>query len=122
MILDPYELRKLAYEMQTPANEVFEQKLLELHNKHLTNNHHVVLIPQFWSETVFYGLQKMIEQAPQITFGSILDVESKLRVFTTPSLVLIEGMKLKLYNEIDTLILETIECLANGVKKPFFMT
>lgn len=122
MILDPHELRKLAYEMRTPANEVFEHKLEELHNGHLVNNHHVILIPQFWCETVFYGLQKILEEFPQMTFGSILDVKSKLRVYTIPSLVRIEEIKIELYNEIDTLILDTIERLLNGTKKPFFMT
>jgi len=122
MILDPNELRKLAYETRTPAAEVFEHKLEELHNLHIVNNHHLIVIPQFWCETVFYGLQKILEEFPQMTFGSILDVKSKLRVYTIPSLVVVEEMKIKLYNEIDTLILDTVERLSSGTKKPFFMT
>jgi len=121
MILDPQELRRMSYETSTPANEMFEQKLAELHGKYLINNHHVILIPQYWAETVFYGLQEMIEEFPQIAFGSILQHKNKLRMHTIPSVVRIEEMKVELYCKIDALILETVERLLKGTKKPFFM-
>jgi len=120
MILDPHELRRLSYEVDTPAGAVFEHKLEELHNKHLINNHHVIMIPQYWCETVFYGLQEMIEEFPQITLGNILQRKNRLVISTIPSTTRIEEMKIRLYCKIDTLILETIENLLQSPRKPFF--
>lgn len=121
MILDPTELRLLARELDTPACGLFEQKLHKLHGAHSINNNSIILIPRYWSEIVFNGLHKMLEEFPRLKFGSIFETGNKLKVYTVSTTVSLEELKFELYNNIDTLILASIEQLINGVKKPFFM-
>ena len=122
MILDPSELRMLAREMDSPSCEMFEFRLQELYDSRTVNEFNVLLIPRFWSETVFDGLRDMVKEFPNLKFGSIVETSGRLRITTIPATGPIEVMKLKLYNKIDTLVLETIDHLLKGDKKPFFMT
>jgi len=122
MIMDPYELRMLSREMDSPTCEAFELRLKVLHNSHMLHNNNLLLIPKFWCETVFVGFQEMIKEYPNLKFGSVIETKARLRVYTVPSTGSLETMKLKLYNKIDTLVLETIDRLLKGDKKPFFMT
>ncbi len=122
MIMDPRELRMLGHKMNSQAGAAFEQKLIKLHAAHLMNSSSLVIIPQFWCETIFYSIEEMLEEFPQLKLGSILEVKNKLRLYTIPSATILEKMKVELYNKIDTLILDTVGSLLKGSKKPFFMT
>ena len=122
MILDPRETRALCREMDSPVAKVFEDRLVKLHSEHIMNSSCTVLIPRFWCETVLTGVEEILEQYPRAVFGSILEMKNRLRVYTIPAAVTIEQIKVELYNRIDTLILESVERIANGAKKPFFMT
>ena len=122
MILDPRQLRFLSREMDSPACEIFESKLQDLHYRNKIDSSNMVLIPRFWSETVFYGIQKMLKELPNLKIGSIVELKNRLRIYTIPTTGRIEVMKIKLYNEIDTLALETIDRLLEGDKKSFLMT
>lgn len=120
MILDPQETRALCREMDSPIAKTFEERLVKLHSAHLTSKHCTILIPRFWCEAVFAGVKKILEHHPNATFGSIFELQNRLKIYTIPASVTIEQIKVDLYNKIDTLILESVERLANGAKKPFF--
>ena len=122
MIMDPHELRMLSLEMSSPTCEVFESKLKALHSAHMLHNNNLLLIPKFWCETVLIGFQEMIEEYPNLKVGSIIETKGRLRLYTVPATGPLDKMKLKLYNKVDTLMLETIDRLLKGDKKPFFMT
>jgi hypothetical protein len=121
MILDPTELRLLARELDTPACKIFEQRLHKIHAAHSMNSNSIILIPRYWSEIVFNGVHKILKEFPRLKFGSIFETGNKLRVYTVSSTISLEELKFELYNNIDTLILASIEQLINSVKKPFFM-
>lgn len=121
MIMDPHELRMLSLEMDSPACKVFEFNLKELHGKHMLHNNNLLLIPRFWCEAVLVGFQEMIKEYPNLKVGSIIETKGRLKLYTVPATGPLEMMKLKLYNRIDTLVLETIDRLLKGDKKPFFM-
>jgi hypothetical protein len=121
MIIDPHEIRLLSQEIGTPSDDVFEKKLVGLHSSRRLNSSNLVIIPSFWCETVFYGIQEMIKEVPNAKFGSILEFKNRLRLYTIPAAAVVEELKVKLYNKIDTLTLEAVENLMKGHKKPFFM-
>ena len=120
--MDPHELRMLSLEMDSPECKAFELKLKALHNAHMLHNNNLLLIPKFWCETVLIGFQEMIEEYPNLKVGSIIETKGRLKLYTVPATGSLDKMKLKLYNKVDTLMLETIDRLLKGDKKPFFMT
>jgi hypothetical protein len=121
MIIDPREIQILGREMSTASDDVFGKKLVELHKSHKLNTTSIVLIPEFWCETVLYGVQEMVKEIPSIKLGSILEFKNRLRLYTIPAYAVVEELKVKLYNKIDTLTLDAVETLMRGTKKPFFM-
>lgn len=121
MILEPHHLWRLTREMDVPATEMFEQKLTDLHNKHVLGNTGKILIPRYWAETVYYGLKKMIDEFPQIRFGSIYADSNTLKIYTVPSHGPVEAMKFEIYNQIDALIIETINKLLKSPKRSQFL-
>ena len=122
MVIDPHEIRLLSREIGTASDDIFEQKLVELHRQRQLNNSNMVIIPSFWCEAVFYGIQEMIKEVPNIKLGSIFEFRNRLRLYTMPASAVLEELKVKLYNKIDTLTLDAVETLIKGPKKPFFMT
>jgi len=121
MIIDPHNIRLLSQQVGTTSDDVFEQKLIELHAAHQMNKSNMVVIPTFWCETVLYGIQEMIEEVPHVKFSSAFEFKNRLRLFTLPASAVLEELKVKLYNKIDTLTLEAVETLLKSPKKPFFM-
>jgi len=121
MIIDPHELRLLGRQVGTPSDDVFEKKLVELHVSVRLNTTSLVMIPEFWCETVFYGVQEMIKEVSNIKFGSIIEYKNRLRLYTIPAAAVVEELKLTLYNKIDTLTLDAVETLMRGPRKPFFV-
>ena len=121
MILEPHHLWRLTREMDVPAAEMFEQKLMGFHGKHVLGSASTVLIPRYWAETVYYGLKKMVDEWPQIRFGSVYAESNTLKIYTVPSHRPVEVMKFEIYNQIDDLIIEAIDRLLKGPKKPQFL-
>ena len=121
MILEPYNLDRLATKFSVPVHEVFERKLTRLHRQYRMNIHNNVFVPKYWAETVFYGVQDMIKRFPEIKFGSIIEDKHRLRLYMSHHDGEAEFVKYKLYNAIDNLIIDTIDHLLKGDTKPSFL-
>ncbi len=120
MIVEPRHLEKIAL-LDTPVYEMFENRLTKLHQQYRTNANNSIFIPKYWSETVYYGVQDVISEWPGIKFGSIIEDKHKLMVYTMPTNGAIEKIKRRIYNNIDTLIVETIDNFLKGHTKPSFL-
>jgi len=121
MILEPHHMWRLAREMNVPAAEMFEQKLIDLHKKHSLSTSDRVIIPNYWAETVYYGIVKLIDKFPEIKFGGIYDDKNKLRIYTIPSHTPIVAIKWNIYNDVDKLIIATVDRLIQSPKSRAFL-
>jgi len=108
MIVGPTELRSMGYKLTSDDLKQWASKLVDFHTKHSVSDYISIITPIYWSETILQGLIKIHEEFPQIKFSNIYEKKNKLRVVTVPTHKKVEEMKVELYNEIDTLILDTI--------------
>ena len=122
MIVEPGELKVMAIELDSPVAKQQASNLVDYHIKHRINSTSMVIVPMYWAETLLVGLKKMRKEFPQLRFGSILEDKNRLRLVTVPTHRKVEDMKIGLYNEIDTLILKTIDHIVKGDKKPSFIS
>lgn len=122
MILEPDHLLKLASRLDAPVFDLFGQRLLQLHDKYKVVDHNIVAIPKYWSETVYYGLQDIIDSVPGVRFGSIVEYKNKLMINAIPAFKLTEELKRKVYNDVDTLVIDTVDRLVKNNERPIFLT
>ncbi len=121
MIIEPIELLLMAREAKSQDMERHEAELVAFHSAHKVNDHNAVVVPMYWAETLLLGLKKMREEFPRMRFGSVIEEKNKLRMTTVPAHLQVVKMKIALYNEIDKLILNTIDRLTKGDKKSSFL-
>ena len=121
MIVEPYEMRMMGRELESAEFDVANTKLLDLHEKARSTDNNHVIIPKYWAPTVLGHVEHMLKEFPQLKFGSIFEHENKLKIYTIPTHRPLERLKVDLYNDIDTLVLKTIDRLSKGDTKPVFM-
>ena len=122
MIVEPGELKVMAMELDSAAIKQQASSLIDYHVKHRINDTNIVMVPMYWAETLLVGLKTMRKEFPQLRFGSIIENRNRLRIITVPTHKKVEDMKIRLYNEIDMLILKTIDHIVKGDKKPSFIS
>ena len=122
MVVSPDELRKIAINLDSDDIKQHAIALLNYHTKHRLNKTIRISVPMYWSETILIGLKKIRAEFPQLQFGGIYEIRNRLKLFTIPTHSKVEDMKIGVYNEIDTLILETISRIARDDKKSGFIS
>jgi len=121
IIVEPYEMRLLAREMKCDLFKQVELALVELHMEHRVNAHNNVMVPKYWCQTVLTGLTDMLDEFPNLKFGSIIEEKNRLRMYTVPTHRPVEKLKVELYNKIDDLVLNTIDSFVKSDMRPFFL-
>ena len=121
IIVEPYEMRMLAREMNCDLFDSASAELIEIHTNARVNTHNSVIIPKYWSVVVLGGIKHMLDEFPQLKFGSIHEDKNRLRMFTVPTHRPVERLKTRLYVELDTMILNVIEGFVKSDLKPFFL-
>jgi len=122
MIVEPSELRMMARYLEGKETEQYADELTEFHSTRRISDRNVVSVPWYWAKTLLPGLKKIHEKFPQMRFGSVLEEKNRLKIYTIPTHLQVEKMKIALYNEIDKLILDTVDHIARSDKKPFFLS
>lgn len=120
MILEPRHLWRMAREAELPNMKEFSRRLVAEHALRRVNTSNSVMIPEYWSEVVFNGVIDLVSIDPEIKFGNITEYKNKLRIFTIPVNEGIRNVLYDIYNEIDTLIADTIVSLMSDGKGAMF--
>lgn len=109
MIFTPDHMEEINIMIEDPVGEDLREDLLLLHETNRINNMSIIDIPDYWVSTVLQGVLRMSRRFPYLKFGSIIRYRNRLRIYTNPISREIEKMKYDLYNEIDNLILSSID-------------
>ena len=122
MILSPHHMWRLAQAEDDKADDKDIEELQNLHGKHRLDPTVSIKIPKYWVPTILAGMKKMVEEYPNMRFGSIIELQGQLKIYTIPSNYSTEVLKLEIYNAVDELIMDTIEEYAGKGNKPWFLT
>jgi hypothetical protein len=98
----------MAREIDLPLMKEYSKRLIEEHKSRRFAPHNSVVIPEYWSEVVFNGMLDLIAIDSSIKFGNIVENKNKLRIYTVPINDGIRNVLYDIYNEVDTLIADTI--------------
>lgn len=121
LIVEPYEMRMMGRELKSPEFDADFEALSEIHANTRAATHSEVMIPKYWAPTVLSHLKQMLSEFPNLKFGGIIEDKNRLKLYTIPTHRPVELLKVALYNDIDTLVLDTIDRLVKGDTKPLFL-
>jgi hypothetical protein len=121
MIITPIQLMQMARQLTNKSNEAAAVELTEFHKKHSNVTYSSIDIPSYWAPMVLSNMKTMVWKFPRTKFGSILEDKGALRLYTIPTHKQLEDMKFSLCNDIDELILDSLDYLIRSDKKPAFL-
>jgi hypothetical protein len=121
MIITPIQLMQMTRQLNSKSNEAAAVELAEFHKKHSNVTYSNLNIPNYWAPMVLSNVETMVWKFPQVKFGSILEDKGALRLYITPTHKRLEDMKFSLYNDIDELILDSLDRFVRSKDKPAFL-
>ena len=121
MIFNPYQMSALARACVNDESAANVVELKGLLNTMALNRQVGLLIPEYWAGTVFTGLRKIKDEFPQVKISSVMEVKGRLRVVAVPCIKGVEYLLVELANDVDDLILRTLDRWVKGDSKPHWL-